>query len=72
MAAGDGENVTDAARFECGPQFRIAAVDLVAGYPPGCNPSIKGVHDHVLGQCGFGREPGLGATAGILATRFGK
>ncbi|GAA3469441.1 hypothetical protein GCM10018965_039940 [Nonomuraea roseola] len=57
--AGDGEHVADLALFQCGPQLRVAAVDLVPRNPTHAVPSAEESADHAGGQLRLGREDGV-------------
>jgi hypothetical protein len=67
VVAADGENVTGAAGFERGTQFRVTAVDLVSSHPAGGDTGVESVGDQVFRQRGFGGEPHFAGDTGLLA-----
>jgi hypothetical protein len=72
VVAGDRQDVAELAGLQAGAERRIAAVDLVAGHPPGRRAGVEGGADHRQGQRGFGGErhvvgdPGGGAAGRVV------
>lgn len=66
--AGHCQDIAHAASFQGCPQFRVAAVDLIAGYPADTVPGVQEPFDHHAGQVRLGREDVVLAEPRRLAT----
>jgi hypothetical protein len=71
VVAGHRQHIADASTLKLGPQARVGAVDLVAGYPCRWDAGIQGTAEHGLGQGRLGGEPNLvGDARGLQAFRI--
>jgi hypothetical protein len=59
MAAGDRQDIADAAALQKGPKLGVGTVDLIAGHPTGRDPGVQRPRQHPRGQGRLGRKPHL-------------
>ena len=68
MAARHGQHVADTAAFEFVTQAGIGAVHFIRSDPRRAYVTVERPDDHLLGQCGLGREVHLIGNTGSPTT----